>query len=485
MKKHHLGRAGRLFIAATRVWSARARTAGKSLCLFILISLTVFAFPTQAGLLPEFTIKDEAELGREFNSLIKSRLPIIEDPEIVGYVRSLVDDLSEAMGPIPFDIKVSVLNNNGVNAFAGPAGYMFVFNGLILNMETESELAGVIAHEMAHVSQRHIAKNIERSQIINLATLTGVLAGVLLGSDGGDALVAGSLAAGQSSYLKYSRDDEREADQVGLNYLVDAGFNPNGMVSAFEKIRKLSWMSSGSIPAYLSTHPGVDERIGYLTDRLARLPDDVVTRTRDNQRFLRVQTLLRAKYSDPKQALAHFNKREPSCLDYLGQGIALERLNRVNEARAAFERAEACNRGDPLFLREIGRFYFLVGDFNKAGRYLQQAAMQNSDDLIALFYLGRMFDEQGQTEQAARYMQRILRYLPEDGEVHYYLGRIKGKTGEYFEAHMHLAYGAIYSLDKKQAKFHMDKAQSLANDQDKKKEYEKLQSVYKERSQYW
>ncbi|MFP4398012.1 MAG: M48 family metalloprotease, partial [Desulfonatronovibrio sp.] len=182
----------------------------------LLISFILILPPAEAGssVFGEFTISDEAELGEEAHRMIRSRLDVIEDPEITGYIKDLASRLAESAPPQPFPVTVDVVNHNAVNAFATVAGYMVIFSGLILNMDTESELASIIAHELAHITQRHIARNIERSKLISIGTLVGLLAGAFIGSEAGEAVAAGSIAGGQSAVLKYSREDEQEADQV-------------------------------------------------------------------------------------------------------------------------------------------------------------------------------------------------------------------------------------------------------------------------------
>ncbi|MDD4649498.1 MAG: M48 family metalloprotease, partial [Desulfoplanes sp.] len=120
-----------------------------------------------AALFGEFTISDEAELGRKFNVMFRAHFPLIEDPEVVDYIRDLTLSVVKVMPPMLFPITINVVRDTSMNAFATAAGYVFVFSGLILNLDNEAEVVGVIAHELAHVSQRHIAQSIEQSQIFN------------------------------------------------------------------------------------------------------------------------------------------------------------------------------------------------------------------------------------------------------------------------------------------------------------------------------
>ena len=469
------------------LWSARGAL---SLLLAALLVCGSLLTPAPAhALFGSFGIKDEIELGQKFNLLIRSRMSIVEDPEITSYVEDLGKKLIAVMPPQPFEIKTAVIRHNALNAFAIPGGHVFVHTGLILGFDHESEVAGVLAHELAHVSQRHIAARIEKMQMISLLSLAGMLASIFVGGDDTkQALSVGTMAAGQGALLKYSRDDEREADNVGMNYLVAAGFPPQGLANGFEQIRKKKWYGGGgSGPDYLSTHPGVEERIGYIQQRISRLPSDVVNRPESDERFLKVQMLIRARYTEPQDALAYFSRNEGAspCLNALGRGIALSRLNQVTEADTAFQEAMACGSKDSLWPREAGRFYFTTGDSAKAGRYLQQAAIMNPDDLMALFFYARLLGETGQVDQASEYFDRILATIPQDAEVHYYYGRLLGEHNQLFQAHRHLTYSALYNNDRRQTLFHLDKARSLARTDQEKKELEQLEATLKEREEFW
>lgn len=456
------------------------------LLLFFLLFQCVVASKATASLkFGQFTISDEVELGRKFNILIRSRLPLVEDPEILAYTQGLLERLQRQMPPQPFPVTVGVVRNGSLNAFAGPAGHVFMYTGLFQHLENESEFAGVLAHELAHVSQRHIAARIEKSQWTSIATLLGVLAGAMLGGDAGSALLYGSLAGGQSAILSYSRENEREADQVGMNYLVNAGFRPQGKIQAFETIRRLRWLG-GSTPAYLSTHPGIDERILYLGNRVEQMPKHIRGREEDNRAYHRARMLVIARYVEPKKALAFFQREEfDQCLEALGRAIAFTRSNRMTEAQEAFGQALACAPDDPLFLREAGAFFLLQGNFDVAAELLQKAVLRNPRDQMALYHYARTLVALGQLDQAIPLLQRILTQLPEQPTVHAYLGRLLGQKGHIFLAHLHLGYASIYTNDKKQADFHIQRAaENVRSDRDRE-DLERQKQVYVERAEFW
>jgi predicted Zn-dependent protease len=451
------------------------------------------ASPAQA-LFTEVTIADEAEMGREFHQKISKSMPLVEDPMITDYVRGVVQRVVDAMPPQPFRVTTSVIRNGSMNAFAVPGGYVYVLTGLLLNLKTEDELAAVISHEMAHVSQRHVAKRMEDMELATIGSYVGLIAGAFLGTGGGDnsrnlgqALMMTSQAGAATAFLVYTKANEVEADHVGLTYLVDAGYRPQAMAETFEIMLDKRWGMTGnkSLPSYLSTHPAIAERIDYLRTRTKELSPQVLKQRADNSEFLRVQAVIRGNLSDPTATLAYFESKptgEFSCLDYMAHGMVLSRVKKKAEAAQAFDRALACGGNDPLVLREAGGFFFRNGNFEKAEPLLKKALVRNPRDPLTLFYNARLLGEQKQYEQAISTMRRVVEEVPHDAEVHYHLGRLLGESGDLFNAHLHLAYAAIYNHDTKQARFHTDHATGLARTPDQKQALEQLTETMQQHS---
>lgn len=452
------------------------------LCIILVQSLLVFPVSPSYS----FSYKDEVELGKKFNVLVRSRLPIVHDPEVVQFMDDLIKRLSSGIPPQPFPFSPAVVASSSVNAFATPGGYVFAFTGLILAMDTEDELAAVMAHEIAHVTERHVAKRIEDSQVISLLALAGMLAGALMGGDAGGAAAVGGMAMSQAAMLSYSRADEKEADQMGLKYLVAAGYDPYGMPRAFEVLSKRQWLLGTTIPTYLSTHPDLKDRIHTSTVRIEHNYKPV-GKTRDNARFRRIQTLLRAYYSDPGTATQYFNKErtgENAGLAYMGLGILASRSNRVNDANAAFEKALSIAPNDQLIVREAGRFHYLKGNRAKGTEYLGKAVGMNKKDVMGLFFLARSQADNGQLQEAINNLHYILRFLPEDSEVHAFLARYYGKQQQLFEANLHMAYSALYQNDKKNVEKFFNaskKYETVAN----RSKLERFERIYSDRKEFW
>ena len=460
------------------------------LSLFLAWQLTAPA--ALAGVLfGAVTVRDEIEMGRTFHEMVKAKLPVVDDPEVVAYVKDVVERVGKAMPPQPFSITTTVIDNNALNAFAVPGGYVYVFTGLLLNLEHESQLASVVGHELAHVTQRHVATRLEQMRVLGIGAMLGTIAGIFLGtkagggesmSNLGKAVAIGAQGAATAAFLSYSQDNEREADQVGMNYLIGAGYNPASMPQVFEIMAKRRWYTGSSdIPPYLSTHPGLLERVSYLGDRLKRLPSEYLDRADDDKKFLRVQTLLRGRLSDTDTALAYYKnkpEKELTCLDHVGLGILHGRQNRMAQAEQSFDKALACGGSDSLVLREAGSFYFRQGDFKRAGPLLQKALFYNPKDALALFYIARLMGERKEYPAAIQTMRQVLKEVPEDAEVRQHLGRLLGESGDTFGAHVQLAYAAMYERNPRQSGFHLDKARALAKTPEQKKELAELEKAH-------
>lgn len=464
----------------------------------LIATLTLLLTPVvtaRAGILPEgqISIRQENEMGRKFDRLIRAQMPMVGDTYITDYVDDLVQRVVKAKRPMPFRVQSAVVANPILNAFAIPGGFIYIFTGLIQEVTSESQLVGVIAHELAHVSQRHVASRIEKQGKVALLSTVGVLAGAFLGMTGGSgsgkaaqAIMAGSQGLATAAMLQYSQDDENEADHVGLNSLVKAGYNPQGMPQTFEIMLKNRWFDNGSeMPTYLATHPGLSERISYLNDRIKRMPEVFLTRKDDNTTLIRIQALVRSKMSPATTALAYYtnkNKNEFSDMDYVALGNIQERLKDRDKAKLSFEKALEMNGKDSLVAREAGIFFFKTDEHDKAFKYLQLAVIKNKRDALALFYLARLQAESGQHSRAAANMRKVLDLVPEDWEVHHHLGMILGESGDAFSGNLHLAYAALYSGNTRKADYHAKQARDLATTDAQKDQLKEFDAVKQERA---
>ena len=215
-----------------------------------------------------YSLEHEIALGKQLAQEVDRSAKFITDPVVTEYVNRVGQNLvRNSDAQVPFTIKV--IDSDQINAFALPGGFFYVNSGLIMHADEESELAGVMAHEIAHVCARHGTKNATKGQIMQLATIPLVMLGP--GGWAGYAIYQGAQLIVPISFLKFSRDAEREADYLGLQYMYKAGYDPNSFVSFFEKVTALEKKQPGSVPKIFATHPPTPDRIEAAQKEIATI----------------------------------------------------------------------------------------------------------------------------------------------------------------------------------------------------------------------
>ena len=218
------------------------------------------------------SVEEEKRLGAQAQAQLRKQLTFVRDPVTVNYVREFGAGLVKGARPSPFEFRFFVVEDEEINAFAIPGGAMYVNSGLLLAVKNGAELAGVMSHEMGHVTARHVAKNVNKQRGTGFAAQVFYLAVAIL--TGNPYLAnAGGMAgqvAGQAFLTTFSRDAEREADALGVETMVNSGWNPEGMVTMFETLKKEYGGSSG--PQFLADHPATDERIENVERDIQKYP---------------------------------------------------------------------------------------------------------------------------------------------------------------------------------------------------------------------
>jgi len=215
-----------------------------------------------------YSLEREIALGKGLAQEVERSSKLIDDPVVVEYVNRVGQNLvRNSDARVPFTIKV--IDSDQVNAFALPGGFFYVNSGLILRAQEESELAGVMAHEISHVTARHGTKQATKGELMQLASIPLILLGP--GGWAGYGIYQATQLAIPFSYLKFSRDAEREADFLGLQYMYKAGYDPNAYVTFFERIQTDEKRQPGTIPKIFSTHPPTPERIANTQKEIARI----------------------------------------------------------------------------------------------------------------------------------------------------------------------------------------------------------------------
>jgi len=293
------------------------------------------------------TLDDEYQIGRMIVRGLRDQDQILEDPEVTEYVRSIGYRLSSQAHDGAQRFNFFMVRDNTINAFALPGGFIGVNTGLMLETKNESELAGVLAHEIAHVTQRHIARSIAAQSRSSIVSTAAMLAAILVGAaagGGGDAAMAG-MAAAQSlaiqQQISFTRANETEADRVGLGILARSGFNPEGMPDFFETMSRRAGLSEANVPEMLRTHPVTVNRIAETKERAAQIqiepqPDSLsyaITRER-----LRVLSTPAGKNPLDYYNATIQNEPDATAAQIYGRALALMMSGKAQQAVPVFQR---------------------------------------------------------------------------------------------------------------------------------------------------
>jgi predicted Zn-dependent protease len=236
-----------------------------------------------AALLPAcatLTVAEERQLGAEIAQQVTRELLFIRDEVVVDYVSAIGGKIVRAAGPQPFEYRFSVVEDDEINAFTGPAGHIYIHTETILSARNASELAAVLAHEIGHGVRRHVAKSYGRSRSAGTLQQAGALAASVFGY-GGLANLGGGLAA-MTVLNSFTRSEESEADAFAIEVLPAAGYDPNGLLTFLEVVRETG---GPDVPAFLSSHPGTEDRMAEVEALIAARPPAPGLRVTDRGRL--------------------------------------------------------------------------------------------------------------------------------------------------------------------------------------------------------
>lgn len=347
------------------------------LAQYLLLLVLLFGNVSQAELptlgdptLGSISSREEAQLGLSYYRYLKASLPIVEDIQLHYYLESLAQKLVTQSDEAGRKFTFFIIQSPVINAFALPAGYIGVHSGLFLDADNESQLASVLAHEISHVTQRHLARMIDESgnsMMINIATL---LAAILVGSQDsemGQAVLMGGLAGAQQSSINFTRTNEYEADRIGIGLLIEAGINPDGMVEFFEHLLD---KSSGQQIEYIRTHP-LD--INRVTEAKNRIKDEHSNLPRNSEDFMfaKARLAVLTNNNNSLRKLIEANQYlEGVIADYL-RAIALTKIGRAAESIAILEKLSKQHK-HPWIKMALAEAYYANNDKDKTIKQLEQ-----------------------------------------------------------------------------------------------------------------
>lgn len=396
---------------------------------------------------------EEARIGRAIMRNIRASGQLVEDPLITEYINDVGHRLSSQVNEGDHQFTFFVVDDPHINAFALPGGYIGVHTGLLEATRSEDELAGVLAHEIAHVTQRHIARAVHANQRQSILSTAIMLGAILAGAAGagGDAM-QGAIAVAQGTavqqQINFTRSNEYEADRVGIGALADAGFDPQGMASFFEVISDNTRPVEARVPEFLRTHPVSSARIAEARGRAREYPrilsDDSVNyglaRARlrvssarttegavaifeqadyadqsDTERYGRAVAYMRAgRYAEANQIFEELTSKDQKVIAYhIGLAEAQLALERIDAARATFERArELFPRNVPLIV------------------HYAEALLQLDDAPLAHSILLDLLNNVPPTPEQVRLIARAAIDAGDVAEAHYYMAEYSFMTGD-------------------------------------------------------
>ena len=445
----------------------------KTLHWVVAAALTVALLcPPQPRIAQAMTVAKEEKMGRKFYYALRRKMPFVDDPFITGYVNRLGKMVVGLIPGNPFTYRFYVINHPVPNAFATPGGRVYIFRGLIDLAENEAELMGVICHEVAHVSLRHISNRFAKAKGLTLATLAAMLAAALVTAGGGrkagqlgQALVVGSMAAAQTAMLSYSRRDETEADNEGYRFMITLGYDPRALSTMLLRMKRATLGLGDNIPNYLSTHPGTDDRVLHIQALLQRRPPRKKSMGRYTPVFKLVKVRSMALYHRPEEAMAKFKKRlrreSSDAMARYGLALVQSRLGRTKEAVRQFNRLIKAHPDTLVYIRGRSVAYYQAGKYQQARAGLTRLLITHPKDAQALFYLGRCYEEGGDLEAAEGAYSRLVLLMHEAPLAHYHYGLVLGRLGKEGLARYHLALAARMKGRFKNAIYHFKQAKRL------------------------
>ena len=388
---------------------------------------------------------EEAALGEAFLREIRRVLPLVDDVEIVTYVRTLGDTLAAASDEAEQRFRFFVVDAPTVNAFAGPGGIIAVNTGLLALSRTESELASVLAHEIAHVTQHHLARAVEVSDRTNPWAVAGILAGLILATQNaqaGQAAMATVMAGSIQKRLNFTRQNEHEADRVGTGLLARAGFDPRAMPSFFERLQQSNRFYAEP-PEFLSSHPVTVTRIAESRARAEQYP---FKQHVDSLDFLLVKAKISASSNlDPVQGAKDFRLllenrqfRSEAATRY-GLAVTLMRLKRWEAARPHIAWLVAREPARVSFLAAQADIEYEMGNVSRAEAiYRETIGVFTNDTLITQKY-ARLLLLEKRPGEAVALLENYVRARRPSTAIYALLARAYDGAGRALEANVALA----------------------------------------------
>ncbi len=395
------------------------------------------------------TPAEERRLGRAFMRSIRNSLPVIQDPLLSAYIQSLGARLTSANEDAVGNFEFFLINSPQINAFAGPGGYIGVYAGLITTTESESELASVVAHEVAHVSQKHLVRTYDAVNRMSLPAAAVAIAAVIIGAatDNADAAVAaatGIQAGMMQREINFTRSHEEEADSIGIKTLAAAGFDPTAMPVFFSRMGKASRLyDNGKLPEFLRTHPVTSNRIA---DAYGRAGDFPYQQRRDSLAYHLARERLRVMaFNNAAEGIAFYSKaladgryRNEAAHRY-GYALSLTAARRYAQADELLTGLLQKHPDQIEYVAAKAELEKLSGQAALGVETLKRGLSEHPGNYPLSIYYAQALLDLGRPREVKPILERQLDGRPDDTLLYKLLAQASGDAGDKTQGHQYLA----------------------------------------------
>lgn len=404
----------------------------KLFCISLLFLFTLqrsILYPTRAH-----ADQVEIDIGRKFSLVAQAQIPLVRDYTVQRYVKTIGQRIVARLEQAEFPYQFSVVQDHSLNAFSVPGGYVYLNSGLILRVDSDDELAGVLGHEIAHVQGHHMLRQQQDTKLLSYAGLAAMALAII-----NPVLAAGASSAAGAVQMKYMRQLEEEADYRGLQNMRQAGFDPHGMPRFLKKMGEEERVNSANVPPYLRSHPMSQDRLSYIERILGTMHWNQTAPTNTFE-LKRVQAILRALEEPRSRLLAEYQQKvndapaDPQALALLG--IIQLRFNDVEHARQTLEQANA--KGLRLD-DELGEAYLRLGQRDEARRAFARLGEIEPNHAGAHSQLCKIFWQEGEQQRAEAECQKAIALDPQLDEAYMTLAQITQQQGKAGETRLFLA----------------------------------------------
>ncbi len=380
--------------------------------LFIMLPNILFAANENISL-PDFgdsagsviSPSYERRLGQMFLKQVRHFSRIIDDPEVESYIQALGYNLSSHSDNIEQPFTFFMIDNPVINAFAGPGGMIGINSGVILNSESESEFAGVVAHEIAHVTQRHLARTFEEAKKFSLPTAAAMIGALIIATQdpaAGQAAITGIAGFNVQNQINFTRENEEEADRIGISLLAKSDYDPRGMPAFFERLQKISKFSQSNAPDFFRTHPLTTSRIADSRSRAESYPEKKFKNSHTYE-LIRYKLLVKT-LKTPREAILFLR-------------------NRLEKNEGGLNEKLPIRYG-------LAHAYILDSAFAHANQQIKHLLKNDANDVSYLLLAAKLETEQSKYDSAFRIYKKAYELYPDYKPVVMAYGRALMDVGK-------------------------------------------------------